>query len=75
MNFNFLTLETATTTTADGTAIGGLGGWYPIVMLAIMFLAMYFFLIRPQKKREKVKLQDNNKTPNDKSKKEKRNMH
>ena len=55
MNFNFFTLDAAATQTAEGTTqTGALGGWYPIAMLAFMFLAMYFFLIRPQKKREKA---------------------
>lgn len=32
---------------------GGLGGLGPIVMLPLMFVVMYFFMIRPQQKRAK----------------------
>lgn len=38
----------------DTTATGGLlGSLFPIIMLVIMFVAMYFLTIRPQKKAEK----------------------
>ena len=38
----------------DATATGGLlGSLFPIIMLVIMFVAMYFLTIRPQKKAEK----------------------
>lgn len=50
MNFNNILLDaaaTSTTGTGKGSAI------YMIVMLVIMFGAMYFFIIRPQKKKEK----------------------
>ena len=46
--FNFFALEAAST---EG---GGLGGTITmIVLLAVMFVAFYFFGIRPQKKQEK----------------------
>lgn len=50
MNFNNILLDaaaTSTTGTGKGSAIS------MIVMLVIMFGAMYFFIIRPQKKKEK----------------------
>ena len=38
----------------DAPAGGGLGGMLPtIIMIALLFVAMYFFMIRPQKKQEK----------------------
>ena len=38
----------------DTTSTGGvLGTFFPIIMLVVMFVAMYFFTIRPQKKAEK----------------------
>lgn len=48
MNFNMLTLDTAQTTGATG--IGGIG---MIIYLVVIFGAMYFFLIRPQRKKQK----------------------
>ena len=57
MNFNWLLLDAATDATssaADGTATGGITSMLmPILMFGVMFLAMYFFIIRPQKKKEK----------------------
>ena len=47
--FNLLT---NTTTTADATG-GLLGTIFPLLMLVVMFVAMYFLTIRPQKKAEK----------------------
>ena len=46
MNFSFM-LDTATE--------GGTGGsmWLSIGMIAILFVFLYFFMIRPQKKQEK----------------------
>ena len=46
--FNLLT--NTTTTTATG---GLLGSIFPLLMLVVMFIAMYFLTIRPQKKAEK----------------------
>ncbi len=55
MNFNWLTLEAAAdTTTTTGATTGGVGMWYYVIMLAVMFGAMYLFIIRPQKKKEKA---------------------
>lgn len=45
--FNLLT---DATTTATG---GLLGSIFPLLMLVVMFVAMYFLTIRPQKKAEK----------------------
>ncbi len=39
---------------SDASSAGGaLGSLFPIIMLVLMFVAMYFFTIRPQKKAEK----------------------
>ena len=35
------------------TTGGAFGGFFPIIMLVVMFVAMYFLTIRPQKKAEK----------------------
>ncbi len=45
-NFGFL---------LEGEAAGGGGGgtWLSIGMIALLFVALYFFMIRPQKKQEK----------------------
>ena len=48
MNFNMLTL--AGETTGAGAGIGGIG---MIIYLVVIFGAMYFLLIRPQKKKQK----------------------
>ena len=48
MNFNMLTLEAA-----QANAAGGLGGIGMIIYLVVIFGAMYFFLIRPQRKKQK----------------------
>ena len=42
------------TTTATTTAATGGFNWMSIGMLALMFALFYFFLIRPQKKREQA---------------------
>ena len=47
--FNFL-LETADSTTSGGT--GG-SAWLSIGMIVLLFVFLYFFMIRPQKKQEK----------------------
>ena len=43
---NFITLNTA----AQG---GGLASMFPLLMLVVMFAVLYFFMIRPQKKKQK----------------------
>ena len=48
--FNLLTDATTTTPAAAG---GLLGTIFPLLMLVVMFIAMYFLTIRPQKKAEK----------------------
>ncbi len=58
MNFNLFLLDAATTSTGDAAQQGGTGGLFmPIIMFGIMLLAMYFFIIRPQKKKEKAEKQ------------------
>ena len=47
LNFSFL-LDTA----ADA-ASNPLGGFSGIIMIVVLFVALYFFMIRPQKKQEK----------------------
>ncbi len=52
MNFNLFLLETAATN--GDVQQGGTGGLLmPIIMFAVMIGAMYLFIIRPQKKKEK----------------------
>lgn len=50
---NFITLNTA-----PG---GGLASMFPLLMLVVMFAVLYFFMIRPQKKKQKeeAKMRDN----------------
>ena len=47
-NFVFMNLEAA----ASGTSSGG-ASLSPIIIMGVMFVAMYFLMIRPQKKRQK----------------------
>lgn len=51
---NFITLATA----PQG---GGLASMFPLLMLVVMFAVLYFFMIRPQKKKQKeeAKMRDN----------------
>lgn len=55
MNFNMLTLAAAETTS------GGIGTIGMIIYLVVIFGAMYLFLIRPQRKKQKEekKMRDN----------------
>ena len=48
MNFNWLLLDTV-----DQTNAGPASMLMSVGMLAVMFIAMYFLIIRPQKKKEK----------------------
>ena len=53
---NNLVASTALTTTASSGSTGttnNAGSWYYLIMLGILFLAMYFITIRPQNKKEK----------------------
>lgn len=52
---NFITLTAAASTATDGTAQSGgiLGMLSPILMMVALFAIMYFFMIRPQKKKQK----------------------
>ena len=53
MNFNWLLLDAAAPT--GDAAQGSSGGLLmPIIMFGVMLLAMYFFIMRPQKKKEKA---------------------
>ena len=56
MNFNMLTLEAA-----QANGAGGMGTIGMIIYLVVIFGAMYFFLIRPQRKKQKEekKMRDN----------------
>ncbi len=40
---------------ASADPMGGLANFFPMIMLAVIFAFMYFFVIRPQKKEEKRK--------------------
>ena len=53
MNFNWLTLDGTTAT--QGSATGSM--IYMIFMIVLMVARMYFFIIRPQKKKEKAEKQ------------------
>ncbi|MBQ7337788.1 MAG: preprotein translocase subunit YajC [Clostridia bacterium] len=49
-----LALSTVLETAAnDAAATGGMQSWVSIAMLVIVFVAFYFFAIRPQKKQER----------------------
>lgn len=50
MNFNWLLLDTAD---AAAQNAGSTSMIMSVGMLAVMFIAMYFLIIRPQKKKEK----------------------
>ena len=53
-NFGFLLTSSGSGTTGGTEQTGGgLGAWMPIIMIGLLFVIMYFFMIRPQKKREK----------------------
>ena len=43
--------------TAQSAPAGAMGGMSTILMLVVIFIAMYFIVIRPQKKQEKEKAQ------------------
>ena len=43
--------------TANAATTGAMGGMSTILMLVVIFIAMYFIVIRPQKKQEKEKAQ------------------
>ncbi len=49
---NFLTFAMMPTTGAEGAEQGG--SFSMIIMMAVLFGAMYFFTIRPQKKQQKM---------------------
>ncbi len=55
MNFNLFLLDAAQNTNTENIQQGGL--LMPIIMFAIMIGAMYLFIIRPQKKKEKAEKQ------------------
>lgn len=57
MSFNWLTLDTSTAATASQVQGGASSLLMPILMFGIMIAAMYFFIIRPQKKKEKAEKQ------------------
>ena len=55
MNFNWLTLEAAATASDSANNSGATGGLLTMVLpLVLMIGAMYLFIIRPQKKKEKA---------------------
>ena len=51
--FSYFLNEAAT----DTGSMGAMGGMSTIIMLVVIFVAMYFIVIRPQKKQEKEKAQ------------------
>ncbi|MBO5928968.1 MAG: preprotein translocase subunit YajC [Clostridia bacterium] len=58
--FKFMSLAATATTGAD-TPVNPLGNFMPLIMLGLMFVVMYFLMIRPQKKKQKEeqKMRDN----------------
>ena len=48
---NFYLLET--TGAGEGAQANPIASLFPILMLVVMFVAMYFLMIRPQKKKQK----------------------
>ena len=50
--FNFMFLLEST---GGDTGNTGAGGWTMLIMLGVMFVFLYFFMIRPQKKQEQEK--------------------
>ncbi len=58
MNFNWFLLDATTGTASDAAQAGGVGGMLTMALpLIIMVAAMYFLIIRPQKKKEKAEKQ------------------
>ncbi len=52
--FDLFALAADTTAAAgEATATGGLGSFMPLIMMALLFVVMYFLMIRPQKKKQK----------------------
>lgn len=49
---NFMTILQASGA-AQGQQSGVGGGWMSIAMIVLIFVVMYFFMIRPQQKRQK----------------------
>lgn len=61
MNFNLLTLSEAASNGDPQPAASGASLISMLLVFAVMFVAMYFFMIRPEKKRKKEeqKMRDN----------------
>lgn len=61
MNFNLLTLSEAASNDTAATGSTGASLISILLVFAVMFVAMYFFMIRPEKKRKKEeqKMRDN----------------
>lgn len=52
--FDLFALAADTTAAAgEATVAGGLGSFMPLIMMALLFVVMYFLMIRPQKKKQK----------------------
>ena len=53
--FDFVSLLAETTQAAGGGAqkANPIASFMPLIMIALMFVAMYFLMIRPQKKKQK----------------------
>ncbi len=52
IKFISLAADAATTTTGEQTA-SPVSAFMPLIMLGLMFVVMYFLMIRPQKKKQK----------------------
>lgn len=48
-----MTLNTIMLQAAEGSAAAGDSNWSFIAMMVLIFVVMYFFMIRPQQKRQK----------------------
>ena len=51
--FDLYSLASDTTTAAGNATTGGLGAFMPLIMMGLLFVVMYFLMIRPQKKKQK----------------------
>ncbi len=51
--FDLYSLAAETNVADDAAAAGGLGAFMPLIMMGLLFVVMYFLMIRPQKKKQK----------------------
>ena len=46
-------VDSTASTASDAASLGGGGIWSTVILFGVLILAMYFIMIRPQKKRDK----------------------